>query len=134
MELQVRSSVISAAMKMKFSLVAGLIAVLLTGCGVTDIAKSAADATACKALSSTISAISDSYQAGVSDSGVITKIDNLVGEQARSLLSTELAQDLKSLTDALRQSETAQGSKADVTALANSIKERCSKTEGAIEG
>ncbi len=125
MELQVRSSVISAAMKMKFSLVARLIAVLLTGCGVTDIAKSAADATACKALSSTISAISDSYQAGVSDSGIITKIDNLVGEQARSLLSTELAQDLKSLTDALRQSETAQGSKADVTALANSIKERC---------
>lgn len=81
-----------------------------------------------------ILAHSDSYQAGVSDSGVITKIDNLVGEQARSLLSTELAQDLKSLTDALRQSETAQGSKADVTALANSIKERCSKTEGAIEG
>jgi hypothetical protein len=112
-------------MKIRSLIIASLITLLLTGCGVSDIAKSAADATACKALSSTISAISDSYQAGVSESGIITKIDNLVGEQARSLLSTELAQDLKSLTDALRQSETAQGSKADVTAIADSIKERC---------
>lgn len=121
-------------MKNPTLLIASALAISLTGCGVTDIARSAADATACKALSSTISAISDSYQTGVIDSGIITKIDNLVGEQARSLLSTEFAQDLKSLTDALRQSETAQGSKADVTALANSIKERCSKTKGATEG
>jgi hypothetical protein len=121
-------------MKIRSLIIASLITLLLTGCGVSDIAKSAADATACKALSSTISAISDSYQAGVSESGIITKIDNLVGEQARSLLSTELAQDLKSLTDALRQSETAQGSKADVTAIADSIKERCSNALGGAIG
>jgi len=40
---------------------------ILTGCGVADLARNAADATACKAIESTVKTIADGYQTGVVD-------------------------------------------------------------------
>jgi hypothetical protein len=102
------------------------LAMALTGCGLTDIARNAADTTACKALDSTIQAIANGYQSGVIDSGLILKIDRLVGEQARSLLSSGLANDLKQLTDALGQTQSAESSKEQIKTLTDSITKRCS--------
>ena len=100
--------------------------IALTGCGLTDIARNAADTTACKALNSTIQAIATGYQSGVIDSGLIVQIDNLVGEQARSLLSSGLANDLKQLTEALGQNQSVEGSKEQIKTLTDSILQRCS--------
>jgi hypothetical protein len=102
------------------------LAMVLTGCGLTDIARNAADTTACKALNSTIQAIANGYQTGVIDSGLIVQIDNLVGEQARSLLSSGLANDLKQLTEALGQNQSVEGSKEQIKTLTDSIMQRCS--------
>lgn len=113
-------------MKIRITLVAIALTVTLTGCGVTDLAKQAADATACKALDSTIKTITDSYQSGVIDSGLITQIDALIGDQARALLSTGLAEDLKSLTTALQDTNSAEGAQTELKALTDSITQRCS--------
>jgi len=113
-------------MKIRIALAAITLTVALTGCGVTDLAKQAADATACKALDSTIKTITDSYQSGVIDSGLITQIDALIGDQARALLSTGLAEDLKSLTTALQNTNSAEGAQTEVKALTDSITQRCS--------
>jgi len=112
-------------MRIRVALIALALAATLTGCGVTDLAKQAADATACKALDSTIKTITDSYQSGVIDSGLITQIDALVGEQARSLLSTGLADDLKLLTGALGQTNSAESSREQIKVLTDSISKRC---------
>ena len=98
----------------------------LSACGVTDIAKQAADATACNALSSTIKTIDNAYQSGVIDTGLITTIDTLVGEQARSLLSTGLAEDLKALTNALQETNSATSAQAEIQSITDSIAQRCS--------
>jgi hypothetical protein len=113
-------------MRIKVTLVAIALTVALTGCGVTDLAKQAADATACKALDSTIKAITDSYQSGVIDSGLITQIDALIGNQARALLSTGLAEDLKSLTTTLQNTNSAESAQTELKALTDSITQRCS--------
>jgi len=113
-------------MRIRIALVAITLTVTLTGCGVTDLAKQAADATACKALDSTIKTITDSYQSGVIDSGLITQIDALIGDQARALLSTGLAEDLKSLTTALQDTNSAEGAQTELKALTDSITQRCS--------
>jgi hypothetical protein len=102
------------------------LAMLLTGCGLTDVARNAADTTACKALESTIQTIANGYQTGVIDSGLILKIDSLVGEQARSLLSSGLANDLKQLTDTLGQTQSAESSQERIKTLTDSIAKRCS--------
>lgn len=106
-------------------------ALTLTGCGVADIAQNAAqlaaDATACKALDSTIKSISTAYQTGLIDSGFISQIDALVGDQARALLSTGLAEDINLLTDALGQTQTAEGSRDAVKEITDSISKRCSE-------
>jgi hypothetical protein len=102
------------------------LSLLLTSCGVTDLAKQAADATACKALDSTITTITNSYQSGVIDSGLITQIDNLIGDQARALLSTGLAKDLKSLTAALQDTNSATSAESEIQAITDSISQRCS--------
>lgn len=113
-------------MRIRVALIALALAATLTGCGVTDLAKQAADATACKALDSTIKTITDSYQSGVIDSGLITQIDALIGDQARALLSTGLAEDLKSLTTALQDTNSAEGAQTELKALTDSITQRCS--------
>jgi hypothetical protein len=113
-------------MKIRVTFVALALTVALTGCGVTDLAKQAADATACKALDSTVKTITDSYQSGVIDTGLITQIDALIGDQARALLSTGLAEDLKSLTAALQNTNSAEGAQSELKALTDSITQRCS--------
>jgi hypothetical protein len=113
-------------MRTRIALVAITLTVALTGCGVGDLAKQAADATACKALDSTIKTITDSYQSGVIDSGLITQIDALIGDQARALLSTGLAEDLKSLTKALQDTNSAEGAQTELKTLTDSITQRCS--------
>jgi hypothetical protein len=112
-------------MRIRAALVALVLATALTGCGVADLAKQAADATACKALDSTIKTITDSYQSGVIDSGLITQIDALVGDQARALLSTGLAEDLKSLTTALQDTNSATSAQTDIQGITDSISKRC---------
>ena len=112
-------------MRIRITLVAIALTVALTGCGVTDLAKQAADATACKALDSTIKTITDSYQSGVIDSGLITQIDALIGDQARALLSTGLAEDLKSLTTALQDTNSATSAQSEIQAITDSITQRC---------
>lgn len=112
-------------MKIRLGIVALLLAFLLSSCGVTDLAKQAADATACKALESTISTITSTYQSGVIDSGLITAVDNLVGEQARALLSTGLAEDLKALTTALKETNSASTAQTEIQGITDSISKRC---------
>lgn len=112
-------------MKIRLGIVALLLAFLLSSCGVTDLAKQAADATACKALGSTISTITSTYQSGVIDSGLITAVDNLVGEQARALLSTGLADDLKALTTALKETNSASTAQTEIQGITDSISKRC---------
>jgi hypothetical protein len=112
-------------MRTRAALIALALAATLTGCGVTDLAKQAADATACKALESTINTIVSTYQSGVIDSGLITTVDNLVGEQARALLSTGLAEDLKALTTALGQTNSADTAQTEIQGITDSISKRC---------
>ena len=112
-------------MRTRITLVAITLTVALTGCGVTDLAKQAADATACKAIDSTVKTITDSYQSGVIDSGLITQIDALIGDQARALLSTGLAEDLKSLTTALQDTNSATSAQTEIQAITDSISKRC---------
>jgi len=113
-------------MKMPIAIVLLPLVSTLTGCGVTDLAKQAADATACKALDSTITSITNSYQSGFIDSGLITQIDNLVGDQARALISTGLAKDLKSLTEALQDTNSAASAESQLKEITDSIAQRCS--------
>jgi hypothetical protein len=115
-----------SSMKLRIGIIAGVLSLLLTSCGVTDLAKQAADATACKALNSTIKTITASYQSGVIDSGLISTVDNLVGEQARSLLSTGLAADLKALTTALQETKSATSAQTEIQGITDSISKRCS--------
>ena len=112
-------------MKLRFGIFAVLLTFLLSSCGVTDLAKQAADATACKALESTINTIVSTYQSGVIDSRLITKVDNLVGEQARSLLSAGLAEDLKALTTALGETNSATSAQSEIQGITDSISKRC---------
>ena len=112
-------------MRIRIAIAVLALSATLTGCGVTDLAKQAADATACKALESTIKTITDSYQSGVIDSGLITQIDTLIGDQARALLSTGLAEDLKSLTAALQDTNSATSAQTEIQALTDSITQRC---------
>ena len=100
---------------------------LLTGCGVADLARNAADLTTCKAIESTVKTIADGYQTGVIDTGLVTTIDSLVGEQARSLLSSGLANDLKLLTETLSQTQSVESSKEQIKKITDSITQRCSE-------
>ena len=113
-------------MKIRFGLLAMGLVLSLTGCGVTDLAKQAADATACKALDSTIATITSTYQSGIIDTGLITQVDNLIGDQARALLSTGLAEDLKSLSTALQSTNSATIAESEIKAITDSISQRCS--------
>ena len=116
-----------ADMKIRIGIFAVVLTFLLSSCGVTDLAKQAADATACKALESTINTIVSTYQSGVIDSGLITTVDNLVSEQARSLLSTGLAEDLKALTTALKETNSATSAQTEIQGITDSISKRCSE-------
>ena len=53
----------------------------LAGCSIQEVATTAADAAACKALSSTLDGISTAYSEGLIDSGVLQQVDDMVGQQ-----------------------------------------------------
>ncbi len=114
-------------MRIKHLLPALLLAVTVTGCGVQDLAKQAADATACSALNSTINTIANNYQTGIIDSTLVTTLDSLVGEPARALLSSGLAKDLKSLTNALQATNSAEATKTELKRVTDSISKRCAE-------
>jgi hypothetical protein len=97
----------------------------LTACSIEEVASTAADAAACTALSSTLAGLTDAYQSGLVDSGVITQIDKLIGNQIDSVLSTGLADDLRNLTTALGETQSAQGAQQRVDELTASINSRC---------
>jgi hypothetical protein len=102
-----------------------LLTLPLSACSFEDVAATAADAAACTALSSTIQGLSEAYQSGIVDSGVITQIDKLIGNQIDSVLSSGLADDLRNLTSALGETQTAQGAQQRVDDLLASVQERC---------
>jgi hypothetical protein len=102
-----------------------LLTLPLSACSFEDVAATAADAAACTALSSTIQGLSEAYQSGIVDSGVITQIDKLIGNQIDSVLSSGLADDLRNLTSALGETQTAQGAQQRVDELLASVEERC---------
>ncbi len=106
--------------------IAPVLAISLTGCSVEDVAKTAADAAACTAMASTLDGLTEAYNAGLVDSGVIATLDELVGDQARSLLSSTLAQDIADLGAALGDTSTAANAQEKVATLTASINERCS--------
>lgn len=102
-----------------------LVTLSLTGCSFEDVAATAADAAACSALSSTLAGLSEAYQQGLVDSGVLAQVNSLVGEQLDALLSTGLADDLRGLAAALAETETAAGAQDSVDGFLASINERC---------
>ena len=83
--------------KLTLTILVGIGVLGLAGCSIQEVASTAADAAACKALSSTLSGISGAYEQGLVDSGVVAQIDSIVGDQVDFLLSTELAADLVNL-------------------------------------
>ena len=101
--------------------------VFLTGCSVEEIAQSAADAAACRALEGSITGVQDAYEQGLVDSGVIAQIDELIGDQLDALLSTSLADDLRALGDELSNTSSAQSAGESVESLTASISQRCSE-------
>ena len=112
--------------KLTLTVLVGISVFGLTGCSIQEVASTAADAAACKALSSTLSGISGAYEQGLVDSGVVEQIDSIVGDQVDFLLSTELAADLSELVKQLGQSGPAQGTSNKVAELTESISEKCS--------
>ena len=112
--------------KLTLTVLVGISVFGLAGCSIQEVASTAADAAACKALSSTLSGISGAYEQGLVDSGVVEQIDSIVGDQVDFLLSTELAADLGELAKQLSQSSTAQGTSNKVAELTASISEKCS--------
>ena len=111
---------------LKMLFVAVLSSSLLTACSVQEVASTAADAAACRALSSTLSGISSAYEQGLVDSGVIQKIDELAGEQVNFLLSTELADSLRELAAELTTSPSVQGTSEKVEEITSDISAKCS--------
>lgn len=112
--------------KLTLTVLVGISVFGLAGCSIQEVASTAADAAACKALSSTLSGISGAYEQGLVDSGVVEQIDSIVGDQVDYLLSTELAADLSELVKQLGQSSPAQGTSNKVAELTASISEKCS--------
>ena len=97
---------------------------MLTGCS-SDIATAAADAAACRALESTLNGLADAYAAGLVDSGVVARVDELIGDSVRGLLSTSFANDLKNLGEELKSTDPAVEASTQIDELLESLKLRC---------
>ena len=98
---------------------------LLAGCSVNAVVQSGADAAACTALEGTLETVSKAYRDGVVDSGVLERIDELVGDQVDLLLSTEFAAEIGELGDALAESDGAQDAQARIDDALSAITQRC---------
>lgn len=97
---------------------------MLAGCS-SDIATAAADAAACRALESTLTGLSEAYDAGLVDSGVVSSVDELIGDSVRGLLSTSLANDLKNLGEELKSTDPAVAASDQIDELLESVRVRC---------
>lgn len=100
--------------------------IALSGCSAEDVVSAAADAAACTAMESTLTATAAAYQEGLVDSGLISQVDALIGEQVRGVLSAGLSQDLQDLVAIVDSNESVETAKAKVEALTASIGEKCS--------
>ena len=98
----------------------------LTACSPADLVSAAADAAACTAMESTLTATSAAYQEGLVDSGLISQVDSLIGEQVRGVLSSGLSQDLADLVAIVDSAESVETAKAKVAELTASIEQKCS--------
>lgn len=99
---------------------------LLSGCSADQVFRNGADAAACTALEGTLNSVSKAYKDGVVDSGVLERVDELIGERVDSLLSTDFAAEIRELGDALAQSDQAQGAQQRVDDSIAAIVDRCS--------
>jgi len=112
-------------MKKKTLVLSSLIGLsMLAGCS-NDIATAAADAAACRALESTLTGLSKAYAAGLVDSGVVTRVDELIGDSVRGLLSTSFANDLKNLGEELKSTDPAVNASNQIDELLGSVRMRC---------
>ena len=100
--------------------------IALSGCSAEDVVSAAADGAACTAMESTLTATAAAYQEGLVDSGLISQVDALIGEQVRGVLSAGLSQDLQDLVAIVDSNESVETAKAKVEALTASIGEKCS--------
>ena len=98
----------------------------LTACSPEELVSAAADAAACTAMESTLTATSAAYQEGLVDSGLISQVDSLIGEQVRGVLSSGLSQDLADLVAIVDSAESVESAKAKVEELTASIEQKCS--------
>ncbi len=106
---------------------ASIVSVLaLSACSPEELVSAAADAAACTAMESTLTATAAAYQEGLVDSGLISQVDALIGEQVRGVLSSGLSQDLADLLAIVDSNESVDTAKAKVEALTASIQEKCS--------
>lgn len=117
---------VQAMNSLKFSLAVAS-TLLLAGCSVQDVAATAADAAACKALSSTLSGLSSAYESGLVESGVIDQLDQLVGKQVDFLLSTELADSIRELAGELGKTDSAQGTSTKIQEITADIAQKCAE-------
>lgn len=115
----------TSAMLKKIAVVA-IPALFLTGCSIEEVAQTAGDAAACTALQGTLSTLQSPYEQGLVDSGVLDQIDQLVGDQLDALLSTNMAADLRQLSQELAATDSAQAASERISSLTDSIIERCS--------
>lgn len=97
----------------------------LSGCAVEEIAQTAADSAACQAMKGTISGLQAAYEAGLVDSGVLSQVDEIAGDQLEALLSSGLAADLRALRDQLASTAPAQSVSDQIAMLTDSISARC---------
>jgi len=98
---------------------------LLSGCSADQVIRSGADAAACTALEGTLESVAQAYKDGVVDSGVLDRVDELVGDQVDVLLSSDFAAEVRELGDALAQSDGAQDAQQRVDDALSAISARC---------
>ena len=98
---------------------------VLSGCSADQVIRSGADAAACTALEGTLESVARAYEDGVVDSGVLDRIDELIGDQVEVLLSSDFAAEVRELGDALAQSGGAQDAQQRVDDALSAISARC---------
>ncbi|MGA1023853.1 MAG: hypothetical protein ACO3S8_04065 [Aquiluna sp.] len=98
---------------------------MLSGCSADQVIRSGADAAACTALEGTLESVAQAYKDGVVDSGVLDRVDELIGDQVEVLLSSDFADEVRELGDALAESDSAQGAQQRVDDALSAISARC---------
>ena len=97
----------------------------LSACSPEQLVSAAADAAACTAMESTLTATLEAYQSGLVDSGLISQVDALIGEQVRGVLSSGVSQDLADLVAIVDSNESVETATAKVEELTASIQDKC---------